>query len=62
MKDASGRLNEVPILIGTTYYKRFTPSQYNSIQVTLVSVPPLKVPYFTLTNQSPALLRTISNA
>jgi len=29
--DASGSLNEVPLLISSTYYKRFLPSSYNSI-------------------------------
>ena len=44
------------------YYKRFTPSAYNSIDVSLISIPPLKTPFFTLTNQSPAVVSTNSNA
>jgi len=62
VKDATGNYNEVPVVINSVYYKRFTPSAYNSIEVSLISIPPLKTPYFTLTNQSPAVISTNSNA
>lgn len=62
VKDASGNYNEVPVVIGSVYYKRFIPSAYNSIEVSLISIPPLKTPYFTLSNKSPAVISTNSNA
>lgn len=62
VKDSSGNYNEVPVLIGSTYYKRFTPSAYNSIEVSLISIPPIQTPFLTLTNKSPAVISTNSNA
>lgn len=48
--DANGKYTEVPVSISGTYYKRFLPSAYNSIELTLLSGPPLRVPYLTLSN------------
>lgn len=59
---ADGRYNEVPISIGGTLYKRFKPSAYNSIELTLLSEPPLKVPYLTASNANPAVISNNSNA
>lgn len=62
MTDSSGKYSEVPVLISNVYYKRFTPSAFNSMELTLTSVPPLSSPYLTLSNNSPAVISTNSNA
>jgi hypothetical protein len=60
--DADGTYAEVPILIAGTYYKRFRPAVYNSISLELVSIPPLQTPSLSVSNQSPAVVRTNSTS
>ena len=37
-------------MIGTSYYKRFTPQSYTQVTIMLISAPPLQVPYIILSN------------
>lgn len=60
--DGSGNLNEIPILISNTYYKRILPSVYNSIELNLLSGPPLQTPYLSLSTKTPAVVSSNSNA
>ena len=60
--DSLGALNEVPLFISNTYYKRFLPSAYNSIELILLSSPPLQTPYLTLSSKTPAVISSNSNA
>lgn len=46
----------MPLLVGSTYYKRFTPSLYKNLQIALTSVPPLQVPLITLANDTPKVV------
>jgi hypothetical protein len=59
--DASGNYNEVPLLINGVYYKRFTPTAYNNIELDYMSAPPLNTPYITLTNQTTVVIKNNSN-
>ena len=52
----------MPLLIGGSYYKRFMPSAFNSLELTLTNGPPLQVPSLTLSNKSPAVVMTTSQA
>ena len=45
---------------GTTYYKRYYKNGYNSVQMTFRSVPPLSVPYLTLTTKGSPDITTSS--
>ncbi len=52
VQNSDGSFVEVPLMVGNSYYKRFTPSLYKSFQLTLTSVPPLQVPLIKLGTDS----------
>lgn len=59
---ANGTYAQVPIQINNVYYKRFTPTAYNTISLTFVTQPPMQVPYLSLSNSSSPKISTYSNA
>ena len=52
VQNLDGSYAEVPLSVGPTYYKRFTPTLYKNLQISLTSVPPLQVPLITLANDT----------
>lgn len=62
---ATGALAEVAIKIDNTYYKRFTPSSFNSIKLQFISSPPLQIPIIILSNDTTTqggIVQTVSSA